>query len=228
MIALSYSRLSDFRQCPRKFHLKYIEKAPNFKMDAKSVHLIRGENVHRGLENYVIKKRSGEKGIAQGTLPEVEQTKPLIDGLMSIYDLHPEHKCAINDRFEEVDWFARDAWFRAIFDVIGFGKDLFLGDWKTGKIYDYEGTSEKPGQLHLSAIVGSAIWPIFDKVQAVYVYVDHKQTKKESFDRDHCFAMRETLIREHALVNDEKAFDAKKNQYCKWCEALSSQCELKK
>lgn len=228
MIALSYSRLSDYRQCPHKFNLKYIQKCPNFAMDSKSPHLIRGENVHRALENYVVKRRAGENGIPESSLSEVEQTKSLIDGLMSIYDLHPEHKCAINDKFEPVDWFARDAWFRAIFDVVGFGNDLFLGDYKTGKIYDYEGTLERPGQLHLSAIVGAAVWPTFDKVQTVYVYVDHKQTKRETFDREHCMAMREVLIAEHARVNADKDFIATKNKFCNWCEALPSQCDFKR
>ena len=47
-MALSYSRLSDFNQCPRKFYLKYVEKAANFQMkqEDKSIHLVRGDNVH--------------------------------------------------------------------------------------------------------------------------------------------------------------------------------------
>lgn len=77
--ALSHSRLSDFNQCPLKFKLKYIDKAVNFQMDAtKSPHLVRGGNVHKALENYIIKVNAGEQNISESSLPEVEATKPFI------------------------------------------------------------------------------------------------------------------------------------------------------
>lgn len=226
MIALSYSRISDFRQCPLKFKLKYLDKEPEFKMEEKSVHLVRGENVHRELENYVVKKRAGEQGIPASSLPEVESAKKLIDGLMSIYDVHPEHKVAINDKFEQVDWFAKSAWFRAIFDLVGFnrqGTDLLLGDYKTGKFTDYSGTDKVLGQLHLSAIVGDALWN-FSQVNTVYIYVDHKKTIKESFTSEHLHDLREVLVREHELINAETAFKATPNAFCGWCDSTKRLC----
>lgn len=58
-IALSWSRLSDYQQCPLKFKLKYIEKDKMFKEDeSQSPHLVRGSNVHKALENYVVQKQS--------------------------------------------------------------------------------------------------------------------------------------------------------------------------
>lgn len=231
MIALSYSRLSDYRQCPHKFDMKYLRKEPEFQIDPKdkSVHLVRGENVHKGLENYVIRKRTGVDGIQPSTLPEVERTKPLIDGLMRIYDLHPEHKLCINEKFEPVDWFARDAYFRAILDIVGFGQDLFLGDYKTGKLHDYEGSMETPGQLHLSALTGMAVWPMLDTVRTVYIYVDHKVTIKHVFNRnEHFEPLKAKLIEEHERVNSDKDFKATPNRFCGYCEATRILCEHSK
>lgn len=225
-IALSYSRLSDYRQCPRKFRLKYLDKAPNFKEDAsKSPHLVRGGNVHKGLENYIIKLRAGQQGIPVSSLAEVERTKPLIHKMMSQYDIHPEHQVAINDQFQLVDWFANDAWFRVIFDVIGFGQDLLLGDWKTGKINDYAGTMDEPGQLHYAAFVGMCVWPQFEDVHTAYFYVDHKKSHRESFAKSKDFdRLQAALIREHNQVNSESEWAPCVNDYCKWCQATKDQC----
>lgn len=230
VIALSWSRISDARQCLRKFDLKYNQKAPNFKEDSsKNVHLIRGGNVHKYLENYVIKKRAGEVGIPPTSMNEVETTKPLIDSLMSAYDIHPELQVAINDKFEQVDWFASDAWFRVIFDIIGFGENLFIGDYKTGKFTDYTGSMREPGQLHMSSLIGMAIWPRFEDVDNRYIYVDHKKTIPLKLKRSQHFEeLKNALVTEHARINEEKNFDPKKNQFCNFCMATPDQCEFSK
>jgi hypothetical protein len=231
MIALSYSRISDFRQCPHKFKLKYIIKAPNFVMDQKdkSPHLIRGENVHKQLEKYIIKKRAGEVDIPKSSLNEVEQTKPLIDNLMKIYDLYPELQLAIDVNFQQVDWFSREAWFRVIYDMFGFGSNLFIGDFKTGKLNDYSGTMDELGQLHMSSVIGMAVWPDFDEVDTRYIYVDHKFTHPLKLKRSECFEhMKDKLIEEHEAINAEQEFRAKMNRYCGWCDANTDQCSYSK
>lgn len=233
MIALSYSRISDFRQCPRKFKLKYIEKAKNMLLEDKdkNVHLVRGKNVHDALQTYLIKKRAGED-VKPSSMIEVRNTTPIVDKLMLLYDLHPEKQIAINDQFEMVDWFAKDAWFRSIYDIIGFGrngdKTIFNGDYKTGKLTDYTGTMMEMGQLHMFALLSMALWPKAEKVDAVYLYVDHKKPVKQEFIRERDFeTMKENLIIEHQRINDEQDFMPTKNQFCKWCDALSAQCEHK-
>lgn len=227
MIALSFSRMSDYRQCPYKYKLKYIEKRPEFKPDKKNVYLVRGDNIHKMLEKYVVMRRSGKTDIPPSSIQEVERTRPLIDNLMTLFDIYPEHKIAINDRFEQVDWFASDAWFRVIIDMLGFGKDLLLGDYKTGKIYDYMHSDGNLGQLHLTALVGMSLWPEFYRTQAMYIYVDHKQVVKAEVNRDDLEGMRESLQAEHAAINDDNTFVAIKNQYCKWCDATRELCEYK-
>jgi hypothetical protein len=203
-----------------------LDKAKNFVEDSsKSPHLVRGSNVHKALENYIIKKRAGEQNIAPSSLPEVERTKPLIDNLMAIYDVHPELQLAINENFEAVDWFSKDAWFRAIYDMIGFGPNLFFGDFKTGKLADYSGSLDMPGQLHLSSLMGMAVWPDYDEIDNRYIYVDHKQTKILKLTRsEHFEPLKEKLVLEHRQVNEEKNFDPKSNEFCKWCQATKDQC----
>ena len=226
VMALSYSRLSDYRQCPLKFKLKYIIKAPNFQMkdEDKSPALVRGGNIHKQLEKYLIKLRAGENGIPASTLEEVEKTKPLIQSLMRTYDLHPELQLAIDKDFKQVDWFSKEAWFRVIYDLVGFGPDLYNGDYKTGKLTDYEGTLENPGQLHLSGMVALNVWPKFDVSKNRYIYVDHKKIISCDLTQDDAKIVKEALMHEHNMVNTDTQHCAKSNRFCGWCDATKEQC----
>lgn len=234
--ALSHSRLSDYQQCPRKFKLKYIDKAANFQEDDKdkSPHLVRGGNVHKALENYVIKLKSGQEGIPPSSLPEVESTKPLINNYVAAFGLqnvHPEQQVSVNKDWKQVEWFDRESYFRAIFDFIALkyeGENVTLVDivdWKTGKFKDY--SADQPGQLELSAAIAFNMWPHADKVRTRYVYVDHKKTITREFDRktDAEFL---TLhyIKEHKKVNEDNEFVPAANEFCKYCAATKLQCPM--
>ncbi len=235
MIALSWSRISDWRQCPGKFRLKYVEKVANMQGESDNVHLIRGRNVHKTLENYVIDKNNGILSDFC-SLTEVERTKPLIDKIARQYIIHPEKQIAIDSNFEPVDWFSKDAWFRVIFDLIGWEKNipgangdkLFFGDYKTGKFAEYRGSMDEPGQLHYAALVGMSVWSQFKESTAVYIYVDHKRTIPLTINMEQRNILEEKLVNEHDEINediDAGNFPFKKNEYCKWCDATKEQCK---
>ena len=226
MIALSYSRISDFRQCKLKFKLKYIDKEPNFYDESKkSPHLIRGGNVHFALQEYVIKKKAGENDIPLSSLSEVERTKPLINSIMSIYNIYPELQIAIDSDFNQVDWYAKNVYFRVIIDLLGLGKDLLVCDYKTGKFSDYSGSLNLPGQLHLSSLIVMALYPEFEIIHNKYVYVDHKKVIGITLNRsEHFEPLKEKLTKEHAEINAEENFDENPNEFCHFCAADNSQC----
>lgn len=223
-IALSYSRISDYRQCPHKFRLKYIDKVPNFQLkdEDKSPALVRGGNIHKDLERYVTMKREGV--VYEPTLPEVIGATPLIDMLYANYNLYPERQIAIDENFKEVSWYDKNAYFRVIYDLVGFGNDLFLGDYKTGKMTDYSGSMSELGQLHMSAVVGMSLWSEYSECSTVYIYVDHKKTIPVKFKQESLDPMKEKLQIEHDIINCDVNFMEKRNQYCKWCEATKDQC----
>ena len=225
-IALSWSRISDYRQCPAKFKLKYIDKASNFQMkdEDKSPALVRGSNIHKQLESYVQQKLNGNP--PNVTLPEVLGTIPIIDKIMENYTVMPEKQIAIDVDFNEVSWYSKQAYFRVIYDLIGFGNDLLFIDYKTGKFTDYSGNINNLGQLHMAALVGMALWPDYEQCNSIYLYVDHKKNipcKVQRSDFDH---MKEQLQREHMEINEEDVFAPKKNQYCRWCPSTTLQCQF--
>lgn len=224
--ALSHSRLSDFNQCPLKFKLKYIDKAENFKVEAdKSPHLVRGSNVHKALETYVVKINAGEEGIRPSSLKEVEETKPFINQLFCDYQkVYPELQVSINQDWNNVEWFSKDSYYRAIFDVIALKpKSAFVGDYKTGKLTNY--TPEGGyGQLELASAIALSLWPEAEYVDTSYIYVDHREVITKKYTRDDLPRLKAHFIAEHEKVNSEEKFNPKINEHCKWCNANKDQC----
>lgn len=228
MIALSWSRLSDYYQCPLKFKLKYLDKDPKFKEDGtKSPHLVRGTNVHAALENYVVQRTSnGELEVKITSLPEVEATKPFVDRFIDNYTtVIPETQIAIDKDWNRVEWFSRDAYYRVIMDLIAIRpSDVAIIDYKTGKMRDYDGGPKGKGQLHLSGAVSLNLWKNVPLVTTTYAYVDHKQTIAKQFTQDDREDLKKHFNEEHERVNADTQFKPTVNEFCKWCPATRDMC----
>lgn len=233
MIALSWSRLSTYMQCPRQFHLKFISKT--FREEEKSVHLIKGEELHKQLENYVL-ARNGQATMPVGFTPAVRDTLPYVDRLFTLYDaLYPEAQLAANTRWEPTDWFGPDTAWRAIWDVTGVkSQTCFIGDYKSGRIYPYGDTY---GQLHLSAVLALNRFQDVPEVTAAYIYIEHKKieplrvTRKPSDEVDskgrpipHLAPVQEYFEKWFERVQFEKNWDPVANDNCKYCQATRAQC----
>lgn len=227
-MALSHSRLSDFNQCPRKFYLKYIEKAQNFQMkqEDKSIHLVRGDNVHKALEGYLVKRKCGESNIPDSSLPEVQQTRPLIEQYIRAFgidNVHPEAQISIDDQWRRVEWFAKDSYYRAILDLICLAPTVaVIGDYKTGKFKDYA-PANGMGQLELSSAIALSIFEI-QEVKTIYFFVDHKKTIQKHYTQADKNKLVDHFTNEHDKVNGEKKFDPTRNEFCSYCEATKAQC----
>ena len=235
MIALSWSRLSTFQQCPLKFHLQFISKT--FKEEEKSIHLIKGEQLHKQLEDYVLAK-NGQAAMPLGFSPEVRESLPYVDKLYTIYDaIYPEAQVACDINWNPVEWFAKETAWRAIWDVIGVKpQTLYIGDYKSGKIYPY---GDGFGQLHLSAVIGLERFKEVPEVNAAYIYIEHKKITPIKVTREpsnlvdsagkpvpHLAQVREYFQAEFDKVQSEKTWDPKPNDYCKYCQATKAQCKF--
>lgn len=220
-LALSWSRLSDYLQCPLKFNLKYILKAfpPE---EQKSIHLIRGEQLHKQMEDYVLAK-NGHIPMPPSFSPEVEQTLPLVDNFYKLFpNVLPEAQVACTVDWTPTDWFAKDVGWRAIWDVIAYSdSQVFVGDYKSGKVYPYANTY---GQLHLSAVVALNKFPTVAKVDVAYIYLEHKKTQNFTITREELPKIQSYFDEKHEQVNSEHKWEPKVNEYCKYCQATKAQC----
>lgn len=236
MIALSWSRLSTYKQCPLKFYLQFITKT--FREEEKGIHLIKGEQLHKQMEDYV-NARNGLATMPLGFSPEVQQTIPYVDKVMKLYtSVHPEAQIACREDWTPTEWFAKDTAWRAIWDLTALAPThVYIGDYKSGKIYPY---GEGFGQLHLSAVIGLNKWKEVPMVDATYIYMEHKkitpikvfrdpnhgQTDERGRPYPHLQQVQEYFDEEFQKVQMEKTWDPTPNDNCKYCQATRAQCKF--
>lgn len=236
-IALSWSRWSDFAQCHLKFYLKYLEKSPNFQMKDddknKSPHLVRGQNLHKQLENYTIWKLDMVAGrttmVPPPMLPETAALIPAIDRIIETSEVViPESQVAVDNQWQQVAWFDKQAYYRAILDLTALRKDHgIIWDYKSGKFQDYVSDETDPGQLHLSAAMILKMKD-FDYVDVSYLFIDSKKPSGIRVTRDQGPKIIQIFDERHARVNAEREWKPKRNDNCNFCEATAKQCPYSK
>ena len=217
LIAWSYSRLTDFEQCPKMFYGKHISK--EFYVDASSPALIRGRSIHKLLEKIM---KMGSKEMTG----DMAYLAPFIDKLRKGEVVYIEKKIAFNRNGKVIDWFNKKVWLRVIFDVAVInGTTAFIIDWKTGKVRD-----KNRDQLALFAVATFMAYLNIEDVITAYIWVDHPKAKASVnvFQRSDAarlmemFAERSELIQ---LANESGQWKAKPGNLCCFCPARSDQCE---
>jgi hypothetical protein len=239
MISLSWSRLNSYNQCPLKFHLQFITKS--FPDEGKSIHLVKGEQLHKQLEDYVIAKNGGA-AMPLGFSPEVRETLPYVDKLFNTYEaVYPEAQVSCGTNWKPVEWFDKASKYRAIWDVVGLNTSpdrpaaCYIGDYKSGKIYPY---GEGFGQIHLSAAIALNRFEQMNEVIGAFIYIEHKKITPIKVTRKpgvvdsngkpvpHLAQVQDHFDAEFDKVQSEVKWDPKPNDNCKWCPATKAQCKF--
>ena len=168
--AWSFSALDMFEKCRKKFyHLKVAKdvKEPDNQWQAD------GKFIHDALFHYAI----------NGTpLPvQIRHMQASADRALNLPhdEKHGEMRLCLNEKLQPVDFFAKDAWVRAVLDlVLVSGNRAFIVDWKTGK--------QKPGfdQLRLAAAVLSRWMPEIDEFYLVYAWLKDNEFTRDMITKD--------------------------------------------
>lgn len=214
-MALSYSRLSTFEQCPAKFDYLYVTKRVK---DEDNIHTVFGSRVHEKLENA---GKHGGVGVVLGDMhldPEIAPFLPLVQRILD----QPgeklfEHQMALTVAREPCDWFAPEVWLRGIADVLIInGKTAAALDWKTGKV------KNNPTQLMLFAAMVMSNMPQIDVVKTAFVWLQHNDITPATYTRAQLPTMWGQLLpRFHAVQEsvDLGVFKTKPSGLCPWCPA---------
>lgn len=216
-IAWSWSRLSDFEQCPRMFQGKYVSK--DFPKESfTSPHLIRGKDIHKELEDALT------KGLPLH--PSRAWLAPVINAVKYQAMMQAELQVCFDQRRHVKSWFDKAAWCRMIFDVICSQDDelVIMLDWKTGKV-----RHESKDQLRLFAAGALDRFPDANRVLTAYVWVDHPTEKMTyvEYNRSQLehiweeFGDRAELIQ---LAQESGNWIEKPTFKCMFCPANVGQC----
>lgn len=210
----SYSSLSAFENCPKRYFITRIAKLVT---EPPTQATMWGNEVHLALEHAVA-----------GTAPLASRFKeyaPIVARVRSAPGKKfTEQKFALTKGFRPTTFFADDAWFRGVIDlnIVGIKSATTL-DWKTGKV------KTDGDQLKLFAATTFAMHPYLEKVKTGYVWLAHdKITSQEFTKKDVPVIWQEFTPRvqrmETALADDK--WMPKPSGLCGWCPVGKKHCEF--
>lgn len=126
---------------------------------------------------------------------------------------YPEHKVAVNRKWEVCGFEDPDAYIRSVVDLkYVVPQEIVNYDWKTGKMYD-----DHLDQKKLYAPMVFAEHPEVYSVRSIHVYLDLGRNVEVQFHRDEMPALREGWDRRIAALENDFDFIPSPGYHCKWC-----------
>lgn len=212
----SYSRYSDWRQCPLKAKLKHIDKLK----EPGNAAMERGNQIHKDAEAFI-------KGTLPKLPPELVLFKDEFAMLKKLYKkkslpMIVEDNWAFKNDWTETQW--NDwvgCWVRIKLDCAHYLSEgyMVVTDWKSGKPNDYK-TLEYMEQLELYALSALLLHEHIEHVQVRIGWTDVGQMYPAEplvYTRaDMPKLLKSWNARVKPMMADTK-FVPKPNSMCKWC-----------
>lgn len=211
----SYSALTAFETCPRRFELTRVSKKV---VEPQTEATLWGNKVHKALELYA----KGTKPLP----PDMEKYGRYVKKIMSYEGKRVvEERVALDRNLRPTKWMAKDVWVRGVIDIGVVGSErAYLLDWKTGK--------RKPDsdQLKLFAALAFAMYPWIDSVVTGFIWLKEDKFDKQLFTRQHLpeiwseFLPRLSRV---AHAYNENKWTPKPSGLCRsWCPVGKKLCEF--
>jgi hypothetical protein len=213
--AWSYSALTAYETCPRRYELTRVSKKV---VEPQTEATLWGNQVHKALELFA----KGEKPLP----PDLAAYERYVRKIQSYEGKRVvEERIALDKNFRPTKWMAKDVWVRGIIDIGVVGSEkAYLLDWKTGK--------RKPDsdQLMLFAALAFAIYPWIEKVTTGFIWLKSGEFDKEVFTRDQLPEIWNVFmprLQRLAISYEDNKWTPKPSGLCKnWCPVGRSNCEF--
>lgn len=218
--AWSYSRLSSFETCPKKYY--HAEILKDFK-DGTSLAMAMGTEAHRILEENIkdgtpippdysvtVDGKTDRRSTANWNFVEELAT---LKG-----ERHTEFRISLTKDLKITGWYDSDAWVRGIIDLAILHPDkpnALIVDYKTGR------RNPDNDQLKLFAALSFVKWPHLQRAVTSFIWCKtgemdsdafHRRQEQEIWDG---FAYR---VQRMATVYETDRWDANPSGLCKkWC-----------
>lgn len=203
VIAWSYSRLTNYEQCPKKFY--HLSVAKDFK-EEKSDAMLYGSEVHKAIEQRIGKGKE---------LPlHLKHLEPIIGKFAKAPgQILVEQQLALNYNFNPTGWFDNDVWCRAIIDYAAVNGDkALIVDWKTGKI------SDDFTQQQVAAAMFLIFFPEVETVEMVYYWLKDKKPTTDTLKREdvkHVWSAVLKRVNRYVKSHRETSFPPRPSGLCK-------------
>lgn len=208
VIAWSYSALSMYEQCPRKFWAVKIGK----KVNDENRSNVQGDDEHQSLQHYA------SKGI--GLPSTLAALKPVVDKLNALPgEKYVEQKLCLTAQFVPCSWNDwNNVWVRGAGDYVKVnGERAWYWDWKSGS---KKGTDDTEDQAELTSALIMAHYPGVNKVVSGIHFYRHNQINPHVLERNELPRVWNGYIsRVHALEQAKLTDNWPTNPtpLCGWC-----------
>jgi CRISPR/Cas system-associated exonuclease Cas4 (RecB family) len=210
----SYSSLTSYETCPRRFYLTRISKQVSEQQTDATRH---GNEVHQALEKYV----GGSAGLPE----KYSSYKPVADKLRAAEgNKLLEYKFGLTKALTPTTFFGKDVWVRGVLDVcIVQEKKAVVLDYKTGK------RKLDTDQLRLFAGAALSLWSYVKEVKTGYIWLQTNQMDTEVFKPDQKYEIfQDFSARVHRMEKSQESgeWPARPSGLCKnWCPVGKALCE---
>lgn len=214
VVPWSYSSLTAFETCPKRFYLTRISKQVK---EPQTEATLWGNEVHKALELAV----AGTKTLA----PNFVQYQPIVDRLRaSPGKKHTEQKFGLTNSFKPTSFFGGDVWFRGVLDLtIVTPKVGIVLDYKTGKV------KTDGDQLKLFAAATFAQHPYLDTVKTGYLWLANDKVTTQDFKKDDVPVIWQEFlprIQRMEAAQEEDKWLPNPSGLCGWCPVGKAHCEF--
>ena len=167
----SYSSLSLFQQCPKKYyHLRVAKDI----VEPKSEQMLYGTVAHKAAEDYV---RDGTP-----LEPQFAYMQPTLDALKNREgEKLCEYRLGLTEALEPCEFFAPDVWWRGIADL------MIMEEGEVARVIDYKTGKSQYADTKQLEILALAIFKHFPKIKAIksgLVFIVHPAFIQAAFTKD--------------------------------------------
>lgn len=230
----SFSRWTDYEQCPRKFKFKVLDRLP----EPPNPAMKRGIVLHKMAELYIRGEKItranvvDDKGGALCTASEFTQfhkewkacLKRFQEEFDELRELHAQTEISwtfTKDWKSETRWDDwANAWVRIKVDCYDHDPDnrrARIIDWKTGRARD-----SHTDQLELYAIAGFIVFPDVEEIDAILGYLDSGEVVKRTYKRKALAALKRTWAKRVRAMLSDREFKPRPGPLCRWCHYRKS------
>lgn len=206
MSRYSYSKISTYLKCPRKFKHSYIDKLPRKEAGPAAS---RGTEIHAAMENFLL-----------GKITELPPPVRFYDDFLTqLADAGAiaELGFAVNREWEVTTPEAEDVFMIGYIDaLLAAPEELVVYDWKTGKVYE-----EHFDQRELYGIISLILHPQYDTVRVENVYTDLQQIEHNTFYREELENAKDKWMERVGKIESDEVFVPNPQFACRWCDFSS-------
>ncbi len=220
-MSYSYSKITVYEKCPKKYFYKYIEKI-NIPFDDKPI-FEKGRFIHHIIEHYpeLPEFNFKFKEVENSKLEYLQQTNNFIKNnkkakffLNKDILLSREKEFFLDKNLKEVER-REDSLINGIIDYIGhYNNNIILVDWKTGLTQNHASLN----QLKFYSLFAFNNFTNINKLKVFIFFVEQDVYVYEEITRNDYESIKEYYLNLISTIEDDKEYICKKSDTCLHCD----------